>query len=432
MGQLLIAKPKIARKEIDMKNIFKIAWRNLFRYKRRTLLTASLIAIGVILVIVFGGLANSFKNEIINALTNSSLADIQIHKKGYLSSIDNLPLDLNINAGDVDRMKDVLKRNDQVKALSERIRFGAMISNFSQTTNIRLTAVYPEMESQTCPDLPKRIKNPGMDPTYFVKPGEIVVPANLAKGLNLDIGSDAVLVATNKDGSVNGINLRVSGIAENIFGPTGRDGYLHIDDAKSLLQIDNGEITEIAIKTKQFNKLNSVVNQLKTELMKIEDKSGKPLYEISTWEELSPFASIARIVDLLIITVRIVLIAIVLISILNVMIMSVYERVSEIGTIASIGTSPRKILSLFLVEGFSLGLISSIAGSLLGIVILFLVKIAKINFTFGRMDISLSPAIPINEILFTILIVVAISIVSGLQPALKASRLEPVVALRHV
>jgi putative ABC transport system permease protein len=65
-------------------------------------------------------------------------------------------------------------------------------------------------------------------------------------------------------------------------------------------------------------------------------------------------------------------------------------------------------------------------------VILSLVKIAKLNFTFGRMDISLSPAIPINEILFTIIIVVVISIISALQPALKASRLEPAVALRHV
>jgi len=415
-----------------MKNILKIALRNLFRYKRRTILTASLIAIGVILVIVFGGIAKSFKNEVIGTLTNSSLADIQIHKKGYLSSIDNLPLDLNINAGDVNRIEDVLKRNDQVKAFSERIRFGAMISNFSQTTSIRLTAVYPEMESQTCPDLLKRIKKPETDPIHFIKPGEIIVPVNLAKGLNLKVGSDAVLVATNKDGSVNGINLRVNGVAESILGPTGRDGYLHIDDAQSLLRIDNGEISEIAVKIKDFNKLDNVYKQLKTELMSIKDNSGKPLYEISTWEELSPFTSIARIVDLLIIMVRIVLISIVLISILNVMIMSVYERVSEIGTISSIGTSPRKILSLFLVEGFSLGLISGIAGSLLGMIILFLVKVTKLNFTFGRMDISLSPAIPINEILFTILIVVVISIISGLQPALKASRLEPAVALRHV
>jgi putative ABC transport system permease protein len=166
--------------------------------------------------------------------------------------------------------------------------------------------------------------------------------------------------------------------------------------------------------------------------MKLQNKSGKPLYEISTWEQLSPFTSVANIVDLLIAVVRIILISIVLISILNLMMMSVYERVSEIGTIASIGTLPGRILSLFLVEGFSLGLISSIIGSLIGIATLIILQITKLSFTFGRMDITLSPAIPLLEVIFTILIVIVIAVISSLQPALKASRLEPVEALRHV
>jgi len=415
-----------------MINVFKIALRNLFRYKRRTFLTASLIAIGVILVLVFGGVAGSFKNGVIGILTNSNLADIQIHKKGYLSSIDNLPLDLTIDAKGIKKIEDLLKKNNQIKAFSHRFRFGSMISNFTQTTNIRLTAVYPEMESQTCPDLPKRIKTPKMEPANFVKPGEIIVPGNLAKGLNLTIGSDVVLVANNKDGSVNGITLRVGGISDNILGPTGKDGYLHLDDARTLLRIENGEVTQIAIKLKHFDKLNDIYNQLNTELMQMKNKSGKPLYEISTWEQLSPFTSVASIVDLLIIVVRIILISIVLISILNVMMMSVYERVSEIGTMASIGTLPSRILSLFIVEGFSLGLMSSVIGSLLGIATLIILNITKINFTFGRMDITLAPSIPSIEVIFTILIVIAISVISSLQPALKASRLEPVEALRHV
>lgn len=415
-----------------MTNVLKIALRNLFRYKRRTFLTTSLIAIGVILVIVFSGVANSFKNGVIGILTNSNLADIQIHKTGYLKSIDNLPLDLTIDAKGIAKIEKLLKNNEQVKAFSQRIRFGSMISNFSETTNIRLTAVYPEMESQTCPDLLKRIKGPKIDPTRFLKPGEIVVPTNLAKGLKLELGSDAVLVANNKDGSVNGMTLRVGGISDNILGPTGKDGYLHIDDAKTLLRIDKNEVTQIAVKLKNFDKLNNVYEQLKIELMKMKNKSGKPLYEISTWEQLSPFTSVASIVDLLIIVVRIILISIVLISILNVMMMSVYERVREIGTIASIGTLPSRILSLFLVEGFALGLMSSIIGSLLGVATLILLKFIKFNFTFGRMDITLSPSIPLPDVIFTVLIVIAISVISSLQPALKASRLEPVDALRHV
>ena len=62
----------------------------------------------------------------------------------------------------------------------------------------------------------------------------------------------------------------------------------------------------------------------------------------------------------------------------------------------------------------------------------YLLRIVKLNFTFGRMDISLSPSVPLLDVIVTILIVIVISIISTLQPAFKASRMEPVDALRHV
>ena len=81
-----------------MFNLFKIALRNLVRYKRRTLLTASLITIGVIFVLVFVAVAGSFKALMIGQITDSFLGHIQIHKKGYVASIDSLPLTMNMNS----------------------------------------------------------------------------------------------------------------------------------------------------------------------------------------------------------------------------------------------------------------------------------------------------------------------------------------------
>jgi putative ABC transport system permease protein len=166
-------------------NIIKIAWRNLLRYKRRTLLTSALIAIGVTLVIVFGGIGNFFKNEVIGILTNTTLGDIQIHRKGYVSSIDSLPLDLTIPEHVLPGIETLLSNDSDVKAYSERIRFGALISNFSQTTNMKFTAVFPEAESATCPGLPQRIKTGDANPSTFIKPGWVVIPQNIAAGLNL-------------------------------------------------------------------------------------------------------------------------------------------------------------------------------------------------------------------------------------------------------
>ena len=85
------------------------------------------------------------------------------------------------------------------------------------------------------------------------------------------------------------------------------------------------------------------------------NKQGKPVFEVHTWEKLSPFYNIARMIDLMAFFIKLMLIAVVLVSIMNVMIMAVYERIREIGTIAAIGTLPGKILSMFVLEGFFLG-----------------------------------------------------------------------------
>lgn len=410
-----------------MRNLLKIAVRNLFRYKRRTLLTSSLIAFGVILVIVFSGLAISFKTQMVGIITNSALGDLQIHKKGYVESIDNLPLNLTLSGEQLAAVEKSLQQHPNVAAYSPRVKFGALLSNYAQTSNLRLSAIDPKHENQTCPDLVKRIAGEIPDPNQFLKPGEILVPQNLMKGLELKVGDEIVLVATNKDGSVNGMPLRIGAVIESVLGPSGKDGYIHLDDAKTLLRMDDLEIVEIAVHLKNFDQLKNVFGELKQGLAA--PKSG---IEVHTWEQLSPFASIARIVDLLILVVKFILISIVLVSILNIMTMSVYERISEIGTIAAIGTAPNRILSLFLLEGFAMGLLSTIAGIVIGLGLLWLMNAMPINFTFGMMQVSLAPSISPREVIGVTIIVILVSILASLQPAYKAAQMEPVEALGHV
>ena len=229
------------------------------------------------------------------------------------------------------------------------------------------------------------------------------------------------------------MSLIVSNSIEGLLGPSGRDGFIHIDDAKTLLRINGSEINEVAIRLKNADNLKSINKLFADELSQFANKEAKPSYELHTWADLSPFSTIASIVDLLIITVKIVLIAIVLISILNIMMMSVYERVSEIGTISAIGTLPSKILWLFVAEGFSLGLISTIVGNIFGVLTLLLINMANFNFSFGRIkNILLETSITPMDLVSVSLIVMLITIISSLQPAFKASRMQPVEALRHV
>ena len=412
-----------------MHNLFKIAIRNLMRYRRRTILTASLIAIGVIFVLVFVSASGSFKNMIIREITGSMLGDMEIHRKGYVASIDNLPLTLMMNPQQVKKAKEAIKAIPEIEAYSPRIKFGGLFSNFIETTNIRLNGVYPDMEMKTLPLLPSRI----IQGEKAIKKGEIIVPELLARGMKVNVGDMVVVIATNKDGSVNGKQLKVGGILESATGPGGRDGYVHIVDAMEILRMDEQEISEIAIRIRDFDKLRSVANTLESDLSKYVNKQGKPVFEVNTWETLSPFFNIARMIDMMTLFIKIMLIAIVLISIMNVMIMAVYERIREIGTIAAIGTLPGKILSMFVIEGFCLGVLGAVVGNIFGLVIVHILDIAKITFDFSRKTgLVLSPTLQSYDILMVSGIVIIVAVLGSLQPALKASKMEPIRALRHV
>ncbi len=412
-----------------MGNLFKIAVRNLRRYKRRTLLTASLVMIGVIFVLLYISVSGSFKNMMVGQITDSMLGHLEVHRKGYLASIDNLPLNLNLNPQAFKKLADILKSQPEVEAFSARIKFGGMFSTFVETTNIRLNGVSPDQEFKTIPLLPSRI----IGGQKTLNKGEILVPDLLARGMKVNVGDTIVIIATNKDGSVNGKQFRVSGVLESVSGPGGRDGYIHIEDAMETLRMEEMEISEVALRLRHFGQLNPFSEKLEGLLSGEVNKEGKPIFEVHTWEKLSPFFNIARMIDVMSFFIKLMLIAVVLISIMNVMIMAVYERIREIGTIAALGTLPGKILSMFLVEGFCLGAVGALAGNILGIIIILILNRIGITFDFGlQKGLVLSATIAPGDVLIISLIVILISVIASLQPAFKASRMEPIKALRHV
>ncbi|MGE5253446.1 MAG: ABC transporter permease [Planctomycetaceae bacterium] len=412
-----------------MGNIFKIAIRNLFRYKRRTLLTASLITLGVVFVLGYIAVSGSFKNMMIGQITDSIIGQLQVHRKGYLAAIDNLPLNMNLKPQAVKSLEGILNSQPEVEAYSPRLKFGGLFSNFVETTNIRLNGVYPEREFITVPLLPTRIKM-GQG---ALKRGEILVPELLARGMGVKVGDPIVIVATNQDGSVNGKQFTVSGVLESATGPGGRDGYIHIEDAMEVLRIGELEVSEVAVRLKDFRKVDSFAGRLEDLLGKYKNPKGNPIFEVHPWEKLTPFYNIARMIDVMSIFVKVMLVAVVLISIMNVMIMAVYERVREIGTIAAIGTLPKKILAMFTMEGFCLGVAGVLLGDILGLVIIFILNLAGITFDFGQQKgLILRATIAPTDVLIISAIVILISILASLQPAFKASRMEPINALRHV
>lgn len=425
-----------------MFNILKIALRNLARFGRRTLLTSTLVMLGVVSVVLFIAISGSFKAVMIGQFTDAVLGHLEVHRKGYVASIDNLPLNLNMQPTAVQKVEQALTKMPEVEAYSERLKLGAMFSNFTETTSIRVNGVDPDKEAATVPLLPGRLTQ-GSKERPLLKPGEIIIPTLLARGLNVKVGDTVVLVATNSQGSVNGKTFVVRAIMESVSGPNGRDGYIHIDDARSLLRLTQPEINEIAIRLKNPAQLNSVYAQLSQALgasqMKGNQtpdpakKAGGGGLEVHTWAALSPFSNIANMIDLLTVFIKIMLVTIVLVSVMNVMMMAVYERIREIGTISAIGTPLGKILSLFLTEGLLLGLGGTALGVVISLATIFALNVWKITFDFGmQQGLVLSPSIGAVDVLTISGMVVIIALLASLQPAWKASRMDPVRALSHV
>lgn len=254
-----------------------------------------------------------------------------------------MPLDKNIKPNAPTK---ITKELDAIQGVtySTRLKFGAMLSNFNTSTNIRLNGINPDQEFKTLPLLAQRIEGESN-----LKEGEVVIPELIAKGMKIKKGDSIVLVATNEKGSMSAKTLKVVGIAGVISGPGGKDGYIHIKDAQSLLRT-KGEINEIVIRTQKFDAIEKVVQKLNAFIKQTE----KPKLKIHTWKKLSPFVNIAKMIDIMSISIQFVLISLVLISILNVMIMSVYERIKEIGTLSAMGTPKSFIISMFIFKGASL------------------------------------------------------------------------------
>ncbi len=414
-----------------MTSTLKLAFRNLTRYRRRTLLTALLIMLGVMALLLFVAAAGSFKQTMVGSITDSMLGHLQIHRKGYTQSIDNLPLNLNLQPNAVGKIESALKADPDVAAYSLRVKLGAMFSNFTENTSVRLNGIDPVAEDASVPALRQRI-NDGDKTGPLVAPGKVLIPTLIARGMKVKVGDAVVLVVTNASGSVNGKNFIVSGILDGVTGPGGRDGYIHIDDARELLRMDTPEIMEVAVRLKSLESLAAVQERLNAKLDAIQNKEGKPATELHLWSDLSPFANIVRMIDMMTLFIRIMLIAIVLVSVMNVMLMAVYERIREIGTLAAIGTQPGKLMAIFLSEGLLLGLAGATAGIALSYALVGYLNLNPVVFAFGREQITLRPVLELAEVAGVLGLAVLVSALASLQPAWRAARMDPIQALRHV
>lgn len=404
--------------------LLKLAWRNIWRNKRRSLIVFGSVVVGVISILFIVGVTNAFLNQMLYNQVSLSTSHIQIHKDGFR---DNKVIQNFIPSPDV--VESVLESEKDIKAYSKRgITFG-LLSSPENSSGIYLNGVVPGMEEKV-----SKVKSTIIKGKYLTgEKGEIILGKKLAEKLNVDIGNKVVAMANETDGSIGSDVFRVVGIFETENSEFDKSNiFVNLSQFQSMLNIGN-EVHEFAIV------LNNPkdADQVKAEIV---SKLNNKNYEVLTYEELLPLLILQ--IDLskesMIIFYFIIGLALIF-GIINSMLMSVFERINELGILLAVGMKTTKIFNMIVFESLLLGCIGTVAGLTLGSALVGILNQTGLDLSLFAESLNsfgigaiLYPTVDFGEISSVLLMIPIVSILGAIYPAYKAIKLQPVEAIRYV
>ncbi|HAK47075.1 MAG TPA: ABC transporter permease [Spirochaeta sp.] len=365
-----------------MKFIISLAFKNLTRYKRRTLITAGAIAVGIMMFIMIDSMLAGAEFESVRNLKWYETASVRIYNDGYWENRHQLPLDINVP----DAEGITAKLEDAGYTASPRTVFsGDMILNaddFGEDGNIpvTVTAIDPQLDFD--------IFHFGdtLAAGRFLERGEeaALLGSWLAEDIGAKVGYWITIITRGNGGFYESMDLEVVGIV-NCPNPNVNRGLVMMpfDTAGDYLAMD-GAATEINIKLSD----SADVEAAASDIQKLFNGSGLTALD---WKYMAAdYLALAEAKrgGTGIILFLIFIIAAVGIS--NTMLMAIFERIRELGMMRSLGMSDGKIRAAFVVEAAGIGLIGSFIGVILGILVnLFVVNIGfDVGFILRDMDIG--------------------------------------------
>ena len=401
--------------------ILKIALRNIFRQKRRTILTALAMIAGFTLSSLFIGLSDGAYGNIITMFTRNRIGHIQVHRDGYLDkpslyeTIDDYP-----------SVGETIQSTTGVEAWTPRVYAAGLGSVGEKSTAVQVIGVDVAREMQATRFDQKMIEGSVLAETAS---HEAVIGKGLAKILSGTVGSEIVIFSQGADGSLANDVYKIVGIAESGGDATDRVAcYLHIEDAQELFVLE-GRIHEIVVIISNINQVSKVTDAIKARL-------NNSTLEVAPWQVVAKSFYRAMKVDQQGDAIaRWVIMLIVAIGVLNTVLMSVLERTREYGVLKAVGTKPTQIFWLVICEVVIIAIGSIAVGALLGVLANYLLSIYGITYpeeiTYGGMKIKTLYA----EVNARCLIIPAITVmlsatIVSLFPAIKAARIMPAKAMR--
>ncbi len=406
--------------------LLHIAWRNVFRHTRRTIITAAAISVGLSAMIFMNTMMNGVDKLASRNIIDYETGHLEIFATGYYREEGVFPLDTIIQ--DPQRVMSKIEDVSGIKAITPRVKFQANINNGIDEIPVLGMGIDIQEDKKVF-----EIANSVVEGMYLQQAGDVLVGKDLAGDMDLELGSLLTIITKDRNGTYNAYDLTVSGIINTGHPLFDRNmAIITIGQAQELLAIGQG-VTEISIRAHDENRLD----QLKDAL---ENKLGKN-YEVLNWKELnaaifevSGFKRAGQFI------IALVVVIIAAVGIINTMLMAVMERIPEIGTLKAMGFNNSRIVRMFVYEGGIIGAFGSFLGCLIGFLVSLYIAYVGLDFSnyFQNMDIVypmkfiIKGEIDYLMILYVFLFGIFVSVFVTLWPVQKATKLEPVDALRHV
>lgn len=385
--------------------MLNLALRNVFRNRRRSGITMAVIVFGAVGLILFGGY---------KAITFQGLRESTIRGRiGHLQIM--------LGDADVTAVRSTIERDPRVQTTAAQITLMGLIGNGDKSESFMATAVEPEKD--------RNMKAQRMVAGKELPSNEldaVLLGAGLAKSLNAKPGDFLTLMTTTSTGSLNAIDVRVSGIfMSGVKEYDERAVKMSIAGAQQLLQ--TAKVEKLLVFLHKTEDTTAVRKNLGERF---------PTLTMKSWSELAPYYhQVVLLFNGIFGFLGLIVFAVVIFSVANTVVMSIFERTREIGTLMAIGTSRNRIWRMFFLEGLLIGVIGGLAGLVAAAGIAMLINNGNVmlppppGYTVGyRLQILLQT--PILATSFAISVLTAT--LSSIFPALKASRMKVVDALGHI